>query len=60
MSVLSIGILALVTMALAIKQSYELIKPEEKQNNRKIIALTFLVTLLTAVLTIDLIKNFIV
>ncbi|MFK3960270.1 hypothetical protein [Pseudalkalibacillus hwajinpoensis] len=57
---MSIGILALVTMALAITQSYELIKPEEKQNNRKIIALTFLVTLLTAVLTIDLIKNFIV
>jgi hypothetical protein len=58
-SVLSIGILALVTMILWIIQINELLKPEEKQDNRKTIILTSFGCLLTTVLTVHLFQNFI-
>ncbi|WP_186731342.1 hypothetical protein [Rummeliibacillus suwonensis] len=56
---MSIGILALVTMAVWIIQIYEFIKHEEKQDNRKTILLTSFGCLLTTILTIHLIQNFI-
>ncbi|MFJ7829502.1 hypothetical protein ACIQXU_04720 [Peribacillus sp. NPDC097284] len=55
---MSIGILALVTMALWIVQIHEFFKPEEKQNNRKIIVLTSFGCLFTTILTIHQIQNF--
>ncbi|MFJ7637930.1 hypothetical protein ACIQZM_14250 [Peribacillus sp. NPDC097206] len=55
---MSIGILALVTMALWIVQIHEFFKPEEKQNNRKIIILTSFGCLFTTILTIHQIQNF--
>ena len=57
MSVLSIGILALVTMALWIVQIHEFMKPEEMQNNRKIIVLTSFGCLFTTILTVHQIQS---
>ena len=57
-NVLSIGILALITMAIWFIQIHELIKPDEKQNNRKTLILTTFGCLLTTILTVDLIQNF--
>ncbi|MGG4266265.1 hypothetical protein [Peribacillus simplex] len=56
---MSIGVLALVTTVIWIVQIYELIKPEEKQDNRKIIVLMSFGCLLTTVLTVHLFQSFI-
>lgn len=56
---MSIGILALVTMGVWIIQVNEFIKPEEIQDNKKIIVLTTFGCLLTAILTVHQIQNLI-
>ncbi|WP_404427767.1 hypothetical protein LG296_07055 [Ureibacillus chungkukjangi] len=55
---MTMGILALITMAVWFIQINEFNKPKEKQNNRKTIILTSFGCLLTLVLTVDLFKNF--
>ncbi|PYF06094.1 hypothetical protein [Ureibacillus chungkukjangi] len=55
---MTMGILALITMAVWFIQINEFNKPKEKQNNRKTILLTSFGCLLTLVLTVDLFKNF--
>lgn len=57
-SVLLMGILALITIAVWFKQINEFNKPKEKQNNRQTILLTSFGSLLTLVLTVDFFKNF--
>ncbi|WP_088350678.1 hypothetical protein [Ureibacillus massiliensis] len=54
-----IGILALLTIVVWYIQINELIKPEEKKDNRKVILLTAFGCLLTAFLTIKLFQMFI-
>ncbi|BDH60454.1 hypothetical protein MTP04_05840 [Lysinibacillus sp. PLM2] len=54
-----IGILALLTIVVWYIQINELIKPEEKKDNRKVIILTAFGCILTIVLTVNLFQNFI-
>ena len=56
---MSIGNLSLVTMVVWTIQIYELIKSEERRDNRKTIVLTSFGCLLTAILTVHLFQNFI-
>jgi len=53
------GILALITMVIWVLQINELIRPAEKQDNRKTILLTTFGCLFTTILTINLFQNFI-
>lgn len=54
---MSIGIIALLSIAIWYVASKEFSKSEEEQNNRKLITLTAGGTLLTLVLTISLFQN---
>lgn len=56
---MTIGIIALITMAIWFVAIQELLKPEKTQSNQKIITLTSAGTLLTLVLTISLVQDFI-
>ncbi|WP_197089934.1 hypothetical protein [Bacillus sp. FJAT-27916] len=56
---MSIGFLALITMAIWVIQMNELMKPEENQDNRKTIVFTSFGCLLTTILTVQLFQHFI-
>jgi len=53
-----IGILALITIPVWTLLIYELIKPNEKHNNKKIILLTSFGTITTTILTVSLFQDF--
>lgn len=54
---MSMSIIALVSILLWGAVTHELSKPSKKKNNRKIITLTSLGSLLTLVITISLVQN---
>lgn len=56
---MTVGIIPIATILIWIAVTYELSKPSEKQNNRKIMTFTALGTLSTVILTISLFQNFI-
>ncbi|MFK3937958.1 hypothetical protein ACI2JA_10695 [Alkalihalobacillus sp. NPDC078783] len=55
---MTIGLLALFTMPVWMFQIHEFLKPKEQQNNKKIVLLTSLGSLMTTIITISLIQDF--